>query len=221
MNQLNFEAGSIPKANWILRAFANLISILFHPLFIPTYITAFLLFLHPFAFMGDTELYKKIKLVSVFVSTAFFPAFTVFLLQRLGFATSVRLKTQKERIIPIIASMVFYFWIFYVAKNQGDNPTELVQVLCASFVSSIIALTANNFIKISLHGIAMGVLSGFFIYLAWTSLIPMTLPLMIALFISGLVGTARLILGEHEPRDLAAGFLTGLVSMAISIVVIG
>lgn len=220
MNQFTIEAEQGTGGNKLLRLLAHLISILFHPIFIPSYITAFLLYLHPFAFMGDSEFYKKIKLVSVFVSTAFFPAFTVFLLQRLGFASSIRLRTQKERIIPIIASMVFYFWIFYVAKNQGDNPPELVQVLCASFVSSIIALTANNFIKISLHGIAMGVLAGFFTYMAWNSFIPMTLPLMIAILITGLTCTARLLLGEHSSKDLLAGFLTGLVSVAITVLVI-
>ena len=221
MNQANLDPGSDNRQGWLPRSFAHLVSILFHPLFIPSYIAAFLLFLHPFSFAGDSDLYKKIKLASVFVSTAFFPAFTVFLLKQLGFASSFRLRTQQERIIPIIASMVFYFWIFYVAKNQGDNPTELVQMLCAVFVSSIIALTANNFIKISLHGIAVGVLSGFFLYQAWVSFIPMALPLMVAILITGMVGTARLILGEHDYRELIAGYLTGLVSMAISILVIG
>ncbi|MBL7768348.1 MAG: hypothetical protein JNK20_05225 [Flavipsychrobacter sp.] len=220
MNQANMDLGSGSRQGWLPRAFAHIVSIVFHPLFIPSYIAAFLLFLHPFAFAGDSDLYKKIKLTSVFVSTAFFPAFTVFLLKQLGFATSIRLKTQKERIIPIIASMVFYFWIFYVAKNQGDNPTELVQVLCAVFVSSIIALTANNFIKISLHGIAVGVLSGFFLFQAWISFIPMALPLMIAILITGMVGTARLILGEHDYKELIVGYLTGLVSMAIAALVI-
>ena len=220
MNQANMDLGSGSRQGWLPRAFAHVVSIIFHPLFIPSYIAAFLLFLHPFAFAGDSDLFKKIKLASVFVSTAFFPAFTVFLLKQLGFATSIRLKTQKERIIPIIASMVFYFWIFYVAKNQGDNPTELVQMLCAVFVSSIIALTANNFMKISLHGIAMGVLSGFFLYQAWISFIPMGLPLMVAILITGMVGTARLILGEHDYKELIAGYLTGLISMVIAVVVI-
>lgn len=215
------EMEPVRSQPWPARAFAHLVSVLFHPLFIPSYITAFLLFLHPFAFAGDSLLYKQIKLASVFVSTAFFPAFTVFLLKQLGFASSIRLRTQKERIIPIVASMIFYFWIFYVAKNQGDNPVELIQMLCAGFVSTIIALTANNFMKISLHGIAMGILCGFFLHQAWTSTIPMGLPLIIAVLVAGMVCTARLILGEHNYRELIAGLLTGLVSLAISVLIIG
>jgi hypothetical protein len=202
------------------RIMGQFISIIFHPLFIPGYITAFLLYLHPFAFAGESDWYKSIKLLSVVVSTAFFPAFTVLLLKMLGFARSVTLNSQKERIIPIIASIIYYFWIFYVCKNQPDNPPELVEMLCAVFISSIIALTANNFIKISLHTMAMGILAGFFIYLAWNSLIPMALPLAVALFIAGLVGTARFLASDHTVEELVWGYISGVASMVIAVWVI-
>jgi hypothetical protein len=200
---------------------AHIISFLFHPLFIPGYITAFLLYLHPFAFAGESDWYKTVKLLSVVLSTAFFPAFTVFLLQRLGFAGSLQLKTRKERIIPIIASMIFYFWIFYVSKNQPDNPSELVLMLCAVFIASIISLSANNFILISLHAISMGVLITFFAWIAWNSIIPMGVPLSIAILIAGMVGTARLLLDAHTVPELVWGYLTGIVSMLISILILG
>ncbi|ULQ52226.1 hypothetical protein [Flavihumibacter fluvii] len=203
------------------RVIGQFISIIFHPLFIPGYITAFLLYLHPFAFAGENDWYKSIKLLSILISTAFFPAFTVLLLKLLGFANSVTLNSQKERIIPIIASMIYYFWIFYVCKNQPDNPPELVEMLCAVFISSIIALTANNFIKISLHTIAMGILAGFFIYISWNSLVPLGLPLAVALFIAGLVGTARYLASDHTTEELVWGYISGAVSMIIAVLVIG
>jgi len=199
-----------------VQIFGQFISIVFHPLFIPGYITAFLLYLHPFAFAGESDWYKTIKLLSVLISTALFPAFTVLLLRMLGFASSITLDSQKDRIIPIIASMIYYFWIFYVSKNQPDNPPELVEMLCAVFISSIIALTANNFIKVSLHTIAMGILASFFIYISWESLIPMGLPLAIAIFIAGLTGTARFMVSDHTNEELVWGYISGVVSMMIA-----
>ncbi len=201
------------------RFFGELVSVLFHPLFIPAYITAFLLYVHPFAFMGDTGYYKLVKLLSVVVNTCFFPAITTLLLKKLGFISSLRLPTRQDRIIPVIASMIFYFSIFYVSRNQVDNPPELVIMLGAIFISSIIALTLNNFMKISLHAIAMGVMVGFFVLLAWNSLLPMGMPLALALLIAGLTGTARLLLQAHTPKELTAGFLTGIASMLIASVV--
>lgn len=198
------------------RFFGGLISVVFHPMFIPGYITAFLLYLHPYAFMGDSAYFKLIKLLSILVNTCFFPAITVFLLRRLGFISSIHLPNRQDRIIPIIASMIFYFSIFYVTRNQPDNPPELVVMLCAIFTSTILALTLNNFTKISLHAIAMGILVGFFVWLGWKSLLPMGLPLAVSILVAGLVGTARLALQAHTPRELVAGFVTGLASLFIA-----
>lgn len=203
-------------AKGIQRVIGQFISIIFHPLFIPGYITAFLLYLHPFSFAGETDWYKTIKLLSILISTAFFPAFTILLLKMLGFAKSITLDSQKDRIIPIIASMIYYFWIFYVSKNQPDNPPELVEMLCAVFISSIIALTANNFIKISLHTMAMGVLATFFVFMAWGSMIPMALPLAAAFLVAGLVGTARFMASDHSVQEIVWGYIGGIVSMVIA-----
>jgi membrane-associated phospholipid phosphatase len=38
--------------------------------------------------------------------------------------------------------------------------------------------------------------------------------LIITIFIAGLVGTARLILGAHKPFEIYMGFLTGLIIVA-------
>ncbi|WP_052273062.1 hypothetical protein [Flavihumibacter solisilvae] len=215
------EAGNVSEragtATGFLRIFGEVISYLFHPLFIPGYITAFLLYIHPLAFAGETDIRKHLKLISVVLSTALLPSFTVFLLRQLGFVQSIQLRTQKERIIPIVASMVYYFWIFYVSRKLPDNPPELVQMLCAVFISSIISLTANNFIKVSLHGIAMGVLTGFFIHLAWVSIVPVGVALSISILVAGLVTSARMMVSDHTVRELIWGLGIGLVSMFISV----
>ena len=205
------------NATGFLRVFGEIISYVFHPLFIPGYITAYLLYIHPLAFAGETDIRKHLKLISVVLSTALLPAFTVFLLRQLGFVQSIQLRSKKERIIPIVASMVYYFWIFYVSRNLPDNPPELVQMLCAVFISSIISLTANNFIKVSLHTIAMGVLAGFFIHLAWVSIVPVGVALSIAVLVAGLVASARLMVSDHTVRELVWGFAIGLVSMIIAV----
>src|ERR1700709_2786476 len=96
LNEISYPLPQ-PKA---LRAVAKIISYVFHPLFIPAYISAYLIYVHPYLFAGYDSNQKFIRLVSVFVITAFFPALTVFLLWRLQFAESIYLRTQKERIIP-------------------------------------------------------------------------------------------------------------------------
>src|ERR1700753_2670709 len=104
-----------------VRAAAHIISFVFHPLFIPAYVTAFLLFVDPYAFAGVSMKFKIFRLISVFFNTGFIPGFAVFLMWRLRLIQSVVLRTQKERIIPYAAAMIFYFWAWYVFHNQHDN----------------------------------------------------------------------------------------------------
>src|SRR5690349_9323551 len=83
-----------------LRVIAKIISYIFHPLFIPTYIFLWLALRFPYEFAGITPTGLMLRKISVFWITAFFPAFSVFLLWRLKFIDSIFLKTKKERIIP-------------------------------------------------------------------------------------------------------------------------
>jgi hypothetical protein len=208
---------TVSQPAW-LRALAQLLSILFHPLFIPFYLAVFLLKVHPYASMGLSPLQKTFKLISIFVSTAFFPAFTVFLMSRLGLASSITLKTQKERIIPIIASMIFYFWVFYVSKNQAENPPMLTEMLLAVFIGSIAALMCNIYFKISLHAIAMGSMVTFFIYVALNTPLPMGFYLSLALLVAGLVCTARMIVSDHFLSEIWAGFFVGVLCQLLAFV---
>src|SRR5690348_12119562 len=97
-----------------VRVLAHIVSYIFHPLFIPAYVMAFLLYAHPYAFIGYDDRMKMLRLASVIVSTLFLPAFAIFLLWRLEFIKSIFLRTQRERIIPYVIAITFYFWVWYV-----------------------------------------------------------------------------------------------------------
>ncbi len=205
-----------PETDRTLLFFGNLVSFIFHPLFIPFYITCFLVFVHPFAFPGMDQKVKVFRVISVFMLTAFFPAFTVFLLRRLQFIRSIYLRTQKDRIIPYVASMFFYFWIFYVSKNLTDSSPLFVMLLLAVFISSIVSLMANIYFKISMHGIAMGVMLTFFVLVALRGDVAMGAVLALVAITAGLVCTARLLVSDHYPFEVYAGFLLGIVSQLLA-----
>ena len=122
MNQLV----SIYQPNKLLVFVAKIISYIFHPLFIPTYIFWFLIKVFPYEFPGIEVYQLKLRLISVFWMTAFFPAFAVFLLWKLKFIHTIFLRTQKERIIPFFITMFFYWWMFYLSKNFKDQPKALL-----------------------------------------------------------------------------------------------
>lgn len=194
-----------------LRIAAKLLSYLFHPLFIPVYVTLILLWLHPLNSLLLDHKRRVLVTAAVFMSTAFFPAISVFLLWRLQFVNNIYLRQQKERIIPFVISMFFYFWIYYVSRNLDYFAQSLRMFLLGVFLSSASALFANIYTKISMHGIAMGGLAGFAILQQFTDAHWLPLWTHIAIIIAGAVCTARLILNEHKPVDIYSGFFTGLL----------
>lgn len=200
----------------IVRFSAHFFSFIFHPLFIPGYISAFLLFVHPYVFSGFSPRLKLLRFISVVLLTAFFPAFVVFLLKQLGLIKSIFLKTQKERIIPYIASMFFFFWIFYVSRNLSDSPPFFVILLLGVFISSIAALMANIYFKVSMHAIAMGGMVCFFEILAMQGTFSMGIYLSLAVLIAGIVCTCRFLVSDHYPFEVYAGFLLGVISQTLA-----
>ena len=157
-----------------------------------------------------------LRLLSVFLITAFFPAITVFLLWRLQFAQSVFLRTQKERIIPYVASINYFFWAFYVARNQEGTPAIMASFFLGTFLCVSAALMANNYFKISMHALAVGGAAMFMILLGTVSGEPMSLPISIAVLVAGIVCTSRLLVSDHNPFEIYSGLILGAVSQIVA-----
>jgi hypothetical protein len=200
----------------IARIFGHIVSYLFHPLFIPVYVTAFLLYVEPYAFAGMDSKQKMFKLVSVFFNTTFLPGFAVFLMYQLRLIKSMYLPTQRERIIPYAVAMVFYFWAWYVSKNQTENPEIFKVFLLGTFLAVCATWMLNINSKISMHSTAMGGLMCFAFLLTFTTQDPSGLYLAIAVFIAGLVCTARFLVSNHSRPEIYLGLASGIITQLIA-----
>ena len=217
INQTSMQENSInPKYPLLLRIPAKVVSFVFHPLFIPTYIFIFLMYQFPYEFMGITEWKLKMRLFSVFWWTAFFPAFAVFLLWRLKFSESIFLRTQKDRIAPFLISMFFYWWMYYLSRNFDDQPAVLKFFYFGIFISTSIGVIINNYMKISLHGIAMGSALAAVILFAFFYQIQITAAISIVFLITGLVGTSRLLVSDHTPAEWYTGVFVGIICQLVA-----
>lgn len=209
------------KQHIILRFFAHLISVLFHPLFIPFYVVAFLVNFHPSYFSG-LGFYTKFELLrSTAVNTILFPAFALLVMKGLGFVKSVLLHTQQDRIGPYLANMIFYFWMARVFFNFKPELTPvLASFMTGVFLTTAVALIANIFSKISMHAIGCGGMLGIFIIIMKSNSMLMTWPLSLALLVTGLVCTSRLIVSNHTQKDIYMGLIIGLVCQFAAAIVI-
>lgn len=212
-NRLEVNNGkSVAYGRWsVVAILAHFFSVVFHPLFIPFYVVAFLINYHP-SFFSGFSFYSKFEILrSVFVNTIIFPAFALLVMKGLGFVRSIMLHTQQDRIGPYLANMIFYFWMARVFFNFKPEVTPvLASFMTGIFLTTAIALIANIFNKISIHAIGCGGMLGILIIIMNTNSMLMTWPLSLALLITGLVCTSRLIVSDHTQKEIYLGLFVGL-----------
>ena len=123
----------------VLKIAAKVVSYIFHPLFIPVYVGYFFIYiLRIFPQLTDWD--KTKLLISFTVNYTVLPLVTILLTKGLGFINSIYLKTQKDRIIPYVASITYYFWAFYVSRNLPGNPAVMTFFFLGTFLAVSAAL---------------------------------------------------------------------------------
>jgi len=192
------------------------LSYILHPLFIPTYFMLYLMRVLPFEFVGITEWQLTLRLFSVFWLTAFFPAFAVFLMWRLKLSDSIFLRTQKERIIPYVITMFFYWWMYYLSRNFTDQPIALKFFYFGIFIATAIGLIANNFIKVSLHTMGVSGLLTAVIIVGFHYPIDNAIWALMVVLITALVVSARMLVSDHTRQELIAGLLIGFLTQVMA-----
>lgn len=190
---------------------ARIISIIFHPIFV-TFATALLVYwLQKPGYVSIENKYPLWK-GYLFINLVMFPLLATFLLKALGFISSITMKSPKDRIIPLIATMIFYFWAYNVAKNiTPEVPLYMRVYLLGSFWGVIMIFIINIFFKISMHTTAIAATVGILVMMVFQLKIDILWIIMAAILLAGFIGSARLILKEHLPFELALGYITGFL----------
>lgn len=198
-----------------LKLLARIISVVFHPLFLPVYISWFLIYEYQ-VFPAFSPGEQAILLVRFIVMYTVFPLVTVLLAKGVGFIQSIYLKTQKDRIIPYIACGLYYFWMWYVLKNQPEIPRSVVMFSLGIFLASSLGLILNSYLKISMHTIAAGLAATFMVLLGFIGEINMGFYIAITLLLTGIIATARMITADHNPAEVYLGLFVGILSLLVA-----
>ena len=218
----------------VLKPLAKVVSYLFHPLLILTYMLMLLLLVNPYLFglnsIADTN--SKILILRIFLYTFFIPAVSVVVLKLVGMIDTLEMKDKTERIGPYLITGIFYLWMFRNFLSNSNIPAAYTSFVLGATIGLFIAFFINIFSKISAHAVGMGGLIGMvvitmllFSYGSFTinfgflgSLhLNMNVVLMITIILTGLVGTSRLLLQAHEPQDLYGGLVVGFSSQFIAL----
>lgn len=206
-----------------------MLSGLFHPLLVPTYMFALLMLVNPFLFgaNGFGEHRALLTLLMMVLYTAVIPMISVLLMVALNMVNSVMMEEKTERIGPLLLVMVLYFWVYYNLSNSNDVPTIFSTFLLGVVIALAMAFVINVLDKVSLHTVGMGGLVGMLMITMGlfgangiemgNYTVGLGLLLVVGVVIAGLVGTARLALGAHDKVQIYTGYLVGFLAQLVAL----
>lgn len=206
-----------------MNVISKIISIVFHPLLLATYLVALLGWLYPVAILPVQASSVKNLTVLIFISTFCLPTVNVYFFKSFGTISSFKMPLRKERIWPFFMILLLYIlvtWLLYVKTGLqwGDNLFRFILVTDALVLVSFV-LTLRW--KVSIHSLAAT---------AWVTIVGFTHALsggnelmllwLISIVVAGAIMSARLYLGAHTPREVYAGAAAGIVTASVSMLIL-
>jgi membrane-associated phospholipid phosphatase len=189
-----------------MKWFANITSIVFHPLLMASYgVLLALNYTYLAIYSPTTKLYLA---GGSLLCTAIIPGLFILLMIKGGAAGDMELTNKRERTVPylifIAANMMCLFYLF-----RMQMPFWLLSMFIGVCLALFIALFINFVWKISAHAIGIGGLLGAVMGVAQIQMINPFRLFICILLAGGLVCTSRIILKKHTPMQAYAGFVLG------------
>jgi hypothetical protein len=191
---------------------AQVISVVFYPLFVPTYAFAILLTMPAYFSSVMTAEAKWMVIGLIFITTCLLPTIMFYLMIRTGIVTTTWLSKREDRTLPYIVSIIFFYLAYYMLKRLQISAVYYYFMIGATFLN-IIVMGINFLWKISSHTASIGALAGmlvgisYFLGTSYFGLIALTI------LAAGVVGFARLKLQAHTPAQIYTGFILGFFTI--------
>lgn len=200
--------------NKILLKAAQLISLVFNPLLIPT-IGFFLLFNSGLYFSVLPWSMKIYMLMVIFLSTCALPAIAIFVLS-LNSRFNLNMEQNTDRVLSLFLSAVSYYFGYIILKRLPVFPIYNVLMVGAILIQIALVPVSLRW-KISIHMSAIGGLIGGILGLSFRIQENPVYLLALLILIAGIVGTSRLLLSKQTGSQVYSGFAIGFLILFLVI----
>lgn len=188
---------------------ARFLSVVLHPLLIPSLGLIILFQLNTYLSYSLTPNAKGMILLILFVNTAVAPVLSILLLKKTGMISDVMLDERSERMVPLLLSAIYFFITYYLLRKIA-LPSLLYFYVIGATILILLTLIITYRWKISIHMVSMGGLTGFLISLAMLLHLNIDWMIILAFLASGMLGTSRIKLNAHNLSQVFAGYLLGI-----------
>jgi membrane-associated phospholipid phosphatase len=193
----------------VYRKIAIFLTVVFQPLIVPSLVVALLFYVIPESTSVPVGNRWSIWLL-VMETTLLIPLLSVVGMRMTSFLPSLQMVTKEERVWPFSVTALFYLmtWAFFYFKLNIDP--LLVFSLGVITLCVVLLTLVTYFWKISAHLTGLSGLLAIIMILAQKfPAYPLLYTLMGAVFLCGLVASARLYLDAHRPSEILGGFVLG------------
>ncbi|MGF7217504.1 membrane-associated phospholipid phosphatase [Spirosoma lacussanchae] len=205
-------------------SFARFLSILLHPLLMPTLLFGLLLFQAPGVVGMDafSPALRLSLLVLIFIGTFAVPSLLIVYLVRTGYVSSLQLETLADRRLPYFLTALIYTFVAYLFAFRmqlvSTVAPEIAILLGSIAVSILLVGLISLYWQISAHGVGLGgVLGGIGGLMLKFSLTDLFLPMLLLVLLAGFVASARLKLNAHTPGQILAGLALGVTISLLAV----
>ncbi len=203
------------EVNHKLKRVAELVSVAFHPIFMPLYGLLIIYSSHTLHSFMPAEI-KRVIFILVTANNVMIPLALATVLYARGAITTFNARDRNERMILLTFSVVMYSITAFLLLRM-----QIPSLFRAYFISiaivTLITLVITIFYRISLHASGIGgllVLIVFMILLYHNSMVWQ----LVAVFITGgAVMASRIYLEDHSPSEVWTGLLAGVATMSSSL----
>lgn len=211
------ESATEPTYEKALRVASRFLSAVFPPFVVP-FVSFLLLFLFTYlAFMPLA--YKGVVLGVVYLFTICIPMLSIYLYQRFCGKGIRELQDRVKRFIPYGLTAISYCACAIILYRLYV-PRHLSAIIIANIFCMIVCGIINLKWKISTHATGCGMLTGGLLSYSMILNINPTVCLCGLILLSGLVGSARIILKQHSLLEVIIGFVAGMFCGIIGILFI-
>ncbi|MFZ0282026.1 MAG: hypothetical protein WAL29_10270 [Bacteroidales bacterium] len=194
---------------------AKIISLVFHPLFMPLYGLG-ILFSSPTSLGYVPFQVKKIMFLIVLMNNVLVPLALLPFFRHRNIISSYSIEERSERILPLVTGSVLYIITTFIFL-RFPVPEFFKSFIFAGAIIVVVLTIINFRWKISIHGASAGAITALVIVLALKSNATLTFYLVSVITAGGLILTSRLRLNSHNPCQVWIGFLTGLTISGLSL----
>jgi hypothetical protein len=194
---------------------ARIVSVVFHPLFVPTYFFSFLAWALPNSLEPIAPELQRNFILFIFIVTCVIPLLNVAIFKTFGSIRSFAMPDRRERILPFIFISAIYVAVTYLfhlqaRMNLNDNFLKFMVIIDMLVVVSTIA---TFFFKVSVHAVTVWGLIGIMVPLnKITEVTSIFYPTVGIILMAGFVMAARLKTDAHNPREVMWGGVLGLAT---------